>query len=321
MKYVFLILLLSNYVFSVSYVSEKTKQEAKNIFIEIYENKKDDKKNNTDEVYVYNVKNKDGISLINALKNIYDVKLSHIDNKVIIKSSKENLEKIKETLKSIDTKKKQVLVKISLIDTNKNLFDRLGINWKLKNESNLPQKALDFLQGKESLSNILMSSSEFLDINIDRLKEKGDIVIKNMPSILVLDGEKAVFKITNENIVSISKKENNNVFVSKEAGLIIELLAKIKENNSYEYVELSIKTEMSNFKSKSSKSQNIIETVINIKNGQNILVARLNSYSNNNIKTQNTIIADIPIIGSLFNYNTKNKSKREIFFEIEVKII
>ncbi len=81
-----------------------------------------------------------------------------------------------------------------------------------------------------------------------------------MPSIVVTDGAEGEFKITEEVIVGEEKQENDNTEkttytpIFKEAGIILKVTPTIGENNT---VFLKVKIEVSNFKLKKIKNENI----------------------------------------------------------------
>lgn len=317
-----LYIILATFNYSIEYINKDINTESKKLFINIYNEKNIKKVEEENNFYVYKLKNKESSEIIEILKSISNIKMSGIDNSIILYGADKEIHKIEEIIKKIDIKKKQVLVKMYIIDTNKNLFERLGFNWKLKDNLNLTQLASNLIQKNMSFGEILSIGGNFLDVDIDALKEKGDIVIKTIPSIVVLDGEKGLFKITNENFMYTSKNKKNNESVEKEAGIIINVTPKIKyTDNNDEYVLLNIKSELSSFKTKYSKSKNIIETVVSLKNNSSMFLGGLSSYNNSKSKSSTPIVSNIPIIGAFFTYNNKSKGKREVFIEIEVKII
>ena len=69
------------------------------------------------------------------------------------------------------------------------------------------------------------------------------------------------------------------------------------------------------------KKQNIIETVINIENNKSMFIGGSTSIVKDDTKSKTPILGDIPIIGSLFTYQTRGNVQREIYMELEAKII
>lgn len=140
---------------------------------------------------------------------------------------------------------------------------------------------------------------------------------------MVLDNEKGIFKITEEIMVGIknSTKKNSNEPIFKEAGLILNVTPKIKGSIYDKYIELDIKIEISNFKIKSAKKQNIINTTINIQNGKSMFIGGNTQLLKEESKSKTPILSDIPFLGMLFTYTTSNNVERELYIEIEAKIL
>ena len=275
-------------------------------------------KNNIN-IQVYSLKNKGSKELIEILKGLTNVKISGIDKKIILKGAENEILELIELIKKIDVPKEQVLIKATIIDTSKNLFDRLGFKWKLKTNNILSS----ILSGETTFTKILQNAGDILDFDLEALKENGDINIKAIPSIVVLDNEKGLFKITEEIMVGIknNSKKSSNEPIFKEAGLILNVNPKIKGSAYDKYIELDIKIEISNFKIKSAKKQNIINTIINIPNGKSMFIGGNTQLLKEEIKSKTPILSDIPFLGMLFTYETSNNVERELYIEIEAKIL
>lgn len=270
-------------------------------------------------IQVYTLKNKESKELVEILKGLTNVKISGIDKKILLKGSENEVLELIEIIKNIDIPKEQVLIKATILDTSKNLFDRLGFKWKLNTKNILS----NILSGETTFTNILQNAGDILDVDIDALKENRDINIKAIPSIVVLDNEKGIFKITEEIMVGIknSTKKNSNEPIFKEAGLILNVTPKIKGSIYDKYIELDIKIEISNFKIKSAKKQNIINTTINIQNGKSMFIGSNTQLLKEESKSKTPILSDIPFLGMLFTYTTSNNVERELYIEIEAKIL
>lgn len=321
-KALFIFLVFSNLCYA--YVNKKIEKEASDIFIPIYY--KNETKSNIvnkleikNEIYI--LKNKNATDIIPVITGINGVKVKGIDNFLILNGTTSDILNLKKIIEKIDTQKKQVLLKLNVIDTSKNLFDRLGFNWRFNNGSNFTGILADFVKGDLSFTNLIASSSKIFDINIDALKEKGEIILKSSPNIVVLDGGRGLFKITDENIIELNKKGKKTNLISREAGIILEVFPKIYNLDDVEYVQVKLKAEISNFHSKNIKKQNVIETVVNVKNKKNMFIGGSSSMIKDDTKSKTPFLADIPIIGSLFTYKNKSNMQREIYMEIEVSII
>ena len=123
--------------------------------------------------------NIDTSELIPKLKDINTSKITGLGKELILKGTMEEINELKYIIEKFDCPKKQIQIKATIIDTSDNLFERLGVDFSAgKNNDN---KASDFLgsfiDGNLSLSGLLKTGGNFLGINIDALKENGDIKI------------------------------------------------------------------------------------------------------------------------------------------------
>ncbi|WP_068449124.1 type II secretion system protein GspD [Caviibacter abscessus] len=282
--------------------------ENKNTFIPI-------SKKIQSNVEIYTLQNKQSSEIIEILKNITDIKITGLDNKIILKGSKDEISKVIDVIKKIDSKKSQILIKITIIDTSKNLFDALGFKWKF----NGTELIKNISGGNFSFSKLLQNSSDILGVNIEALKENGDINIKAIPSILVLDNEHGEFKITDEILVGFTNNSKSEVQtpITKEAGIIIDVKPKIKGEIFSKYVEINLKIEISNFKIKGSKKKNTINTVVNVLNGSSVFIGGNTQIQKEESKQKVPVLSEIPFIGALFTYTSSSNVEREMYIEVE----
>lgn len=314
--FILLFLLISKNLIA-NYVKKEHIDEANNKFIiinDINKNTKDKNKSINKKVYYLKLNNLNSSDLLKSLDIFENVKIKGQDNYLLINSNLEEFNEIKGIIEQIDIKKNQVLIKLNIIETTNNLFNRLGFSWKIKKDSNILSES--FKNGKLSLYNLLKQSGKILDIDIDALKHKGEIQLKTSPSIVVLDGSQANFRITDENFYNFNKKEN----FSKEAGIIIKVTPRIKWDK-YTYVELEIFSELSNFKTKQVKSKFIVDTKINVKNGATMFIASNYLHQTDNSFEKTPGFSEIPLFGTFFKKTSKGYIKKDIYLEIEVKII
>lgn len=265
-------------------------------------------KNKEKNIETYLVQNIDINEVITSLNGLYNVEVKKVGNELVLIGKKEDIKNLKNLLLKIDRKKRQILIKANIIETSSNLFDRLGFNWKLN------EKKVDI-----SLSNIFNLGGNFLGVDIDALKESGDIKIMSTPYIHVIDGKEGELKITEE--LSLSNgKENKPYFY--EAGLIFIVKPKIILKGYKEYIDIDIYSEMSNFKSNGkSKLKNIIKTNFLVRNNSSIFVGGINQESNKKSLSKTPFLGEIPIFGTFFRKKNNIKEKRDLYIEIEVSIV
>lgn len=257
-------------------------------------------------VETYMLQNINSEEVVSSLKDNFKVKLTKVGNQIVITGEKSEVKKIKELLYKLDKYKKQIYIKANIIETSSNLLDRLGFNWKLNTKSE-----------EISLSKIFNLGGNFLGVDIDALKENGDIFVQSSPAIYILDGKEGELKFTEE--IALSNGKEKPVFY--EAGLILNLKPKIIYKGYKEYIQIEIYTEMSNFKiNGKGKNKNALKTEFLVKNNSSIYIGTLEQKTTRNNTSKTPILGDIPIFGTLFRKKNNSFEKRDIYIEIEARI-
>lgn len=333
MKKLYIIYFLALLTFSKNkYVSDEEISKLKYIPIESSiktkainkgknEKKEENKKN--DDVYISTVKvfNIEAKDVVSSLSGINNTKIKNIENSIIISGKKNEVFNILELVHKLDKKKRQILVKINIIETSSNLFDRIGFNWKISNE-NQDSNILSFLDGKLSLANLFNLGGNFLGVDIDALKEKGEIIVKSTPALNIVEGSDGEIKITSEMILGLNKKKEEK-YTNYEAGMIIKINPRIRKRSFNEYIDLQIYTEMSNFKlfgNDRGKEKNVFNTNVMIKNNGSIFIGGLNERNIKKSEDGVKYLSDIPVFGNLFKRRNTTKEKRDIYIEVEASI-
>ena len=147
--------------------------------------------------------NIDSSEMIPKLKDISTAKIAGLGKELILKGTSEEINELKYIIKKFDQPKKQIQIKATIIDTSDNLFERLGVDFSggKNNDNKVSDFTGSFLEGNFSLSSLLKMGGSFLGINIDALKETGDIKIEAMPVLVILEGGEGELRVTEEVIV------------------------------------------------------------------------------------------------------------------------
>ena len=285
-------------------------------------NKKEEKKK-SDDIYISTVKvfNIESKELVSSLSGINGAKIKNVENSIIVSGKKNEVFSILELIHKLDKKKRQVLVKVNIIETSSNLFDRIGLNWKLGKE-NQDSNILSFLDGKLSLGNLFNLGGNFFGVDIDALKEKGEISIKSTPALNIVEGSDGEIKITSDMILGLKKRKEEK-YTNYEAGMIIKINPRIRKRSFNEYIELQIYTEISNFKlfgNDKGKEKNVFSTNVIVKDRGSIFIGGLKEKNVKKSEEGVKYLSDIPVFGNLFRKRNTTKEKRNIYIEVEASI-
>lgn len=285
------------------------------------------------------------------------VSISSGNNSIVLFGKGEAVYAAKNLIKKLDKRKKQVRVTAEIIDVKENLFEELGFNWAYDTQGRLSDKSSGIyletlISGTvDGLGEIMGSSINFiskfnsgkdvLDLTLTLLETTQDLTINALPSIILLNGETGVLKMTEEVIVGQDKEENTNndtvtyTPIFKEAGIILKVLPYIKEDNS---VYLDLNLEASDFKLKKSlkpsdinsgtfnadggsKISRNLQTKVRLKNNDVILIGGLKRKIDQKINSKVPILSEIPAVGILFRSKSSRLEHTDLYIKLKAEVI
>ena len=331
-----------------SQISQKNVLKEENIRYKDFYSKK---------IRLKNIDSKEIGEIINRVYgNIVDVLPIEKNNSVIITGNEKIVIEVDEFIKDIDREIKQVRITSQIFDVTENLFEELGFDWLYSSSGNIEKNsgtdigllgnssvegAGSILSSGISLIRQFNSGSDILGMGLNLLQSTQDLVITAMPSIVVTDGAEGEFKITEEVIVGEEKQENDNTEkttytpIFKEAGIILKVTPTIEEDG---IIFLKIKIEVSNFKLKKVKNENIaedtgtynsnggskigrsIETIVKMRSGETIFIGGLKRSATYDINSQVPLLGDVPVLGVFFKNKEIKKEKTDIYVRLKVDI-
>lgn len=320
------------------------------------------KEENFREIYSKRIKlkNVNSKEIEEMIKNIYgdivDTIALEKNSSIVVTGNEKLVGEIEDFIKDIDRDIKQVRITSQIFDVTENLFEELGFDWLYSSSGNIDKNsgtdigilgnssvegAGTVLSSGISLIRQFNSGSDILGMGLNLLQSTQDLVITAMPSIVVTDGAEGEFKITEEVIVGEEKQENDNTEkttytpIFKEAGIILKVTPTIGENNT---VFLKVKIEVSNFKLKKIKNENItedtgtynsnggskigrsIETTVKMRSGETIFIGGLKRSATYDINSQVPLLGDVPVLGVFFKNKEIKKEKTDIYVRLKVDI-
>jgi len=305
------------------------------------------------------------------VKNVLESALREVEvaafdklNMVIIKGAVSNMIPAKKLIEDLDTPLKQVRITAQILDVEDNLFEDLGFDWYYSSNGKFPEGtssadkgvggAFDGIGAVEGVGNVYNTSigllksfnggEDILGLSINMLQANNDLSISAVPSVIIVNGEEAEFKITEEVIVGNEEVEEDNDITRttplfEEAGLIFKVKPTIREGiNEEDTILLSVDTEVSNFKLKTdtsgdeinngtfndeggSKQMRNIKTRVSVQSGESIFIGGLKRAEVVNLVSKIPLLGDLPGIGFLFRKETVKNTTRDIFIKVKAEIV
>ncbi len=278
-------------------------------------------------------------------------------NMVILKGTSSNLIPAKKLIEDIDVPLKQVRITAQILDVTDNLFEQLGFDWSYDGDgtatSNSTTAGLNTVSGAttQGLGSVYTSTLDLVrsfnsgedvfGLSINMLQSTQDLAISAVPSIVVLNGEEAEFKITDEVIVGTEETEDDNDNTTttplfEEAGIIFKVKPIIREGvDGADTLILTIDSELSNFnldglsstttgtynEDGGSKSQRNILTTVSVKSGESLFIGGLKRAEVTNTTSKVPLLGDLPFIGFLFRSEDVSNEMRDVFIKIRAEVV
>lgn len=286
-----------------------------------------------------NANNKASSILSNAGSMLFDDRT----NTLIIRDKKSNIDELKNFVKNIDVKTKQIMIQARIVITTNSDVNSLGVNWgvrkgdispNLGNIATTNTKSGSIMQTLLPSSNLagnhlgriafgfLSSANVVLDLELAALEVEGLSKIVSSPQIITTDRNTAIIK-SGEQIPYQKTDKNGNVEVEfKDALLSLEVTPKIANSD---LVGLKLKINKDNPGQRVGENfaieTNYIETEVFVKNGDTLVIGGVMTDTELESISKVPFFGDIPVLGNLFKRKEKSKKNFELVVFITPKIL
>lgn len=245
----------------------------------------------------------------------------------------ENLDKIASFLTDVEEgSKRQVLIQAHIMEVTLNDALSMGIDWTaIVNRTSNFSIAQSLIPSTLSDARVIrVSAGNSSSIMLDAMKEQGNVNMLSSPKITALNNQKAVIKLTTKEVSWVQTKttatssNGSDTFTMTpqidEVGIFLDVTPQIGQDGSIVmqiHPSVSEKRSMSESPDKSSTKPVIdvreIDTMVDAKVGETIVIAGLISDKLNEVKRSVPLLGDIPYLGgALFSYNKQERTKTEL---------
>lgn len=242
-------------------------------------------------------------------------------NSLILAGDKTNIDILKALIKSLDIKKPQVYVKVKIVEISETKGKELGLEYGLRGFNKYSSTTLtSFSSSFNSTSNSAFDFSEFstygfdlssmikgisLGATINFLKENEVLDLISEPSILCLNNKESSIYVGETKSFKTGQTTNEMGTTESYKREDIGLKLKVKPRISNEKVILEIDTILEDAKETSSTanvdtSKKEIKTVAILNNAETVVIGGLKKSKSIKSESKLPILADIPILGTLF---------------------
>ncbi|MEI8632318.1 hypothetical protein P4S72_10595 [Vibrio sp. PP-XX7] len=176
-----------------------------------------------------------------------------------------------------------------------------------------------------SAATILIQDFNHFFARIRALETDGDASLVANPSILTIENQPAVIDFNHTAFIQSTGERVANV-TSLTAGTSLQVVPRLIDNESSHLIQLSLDIEDGNIEYKPNQStptvqKGTISTQAIIQAQRSLVVGGFKVEKNNQQYQKIPLLGDIPGLGKLFTYSSKNQSKRERLFIITPRIV
>lgn len=244
----------------------------------------------------------------------------------------ENLDKIASFLTDVEEgSRRQVLIQAHIMEISLKDYFSMGIDWKyiFDKTTNLTLAQALVPATPANIFKISAAGNDFA-VLLDAMKEQGNVNMLSSPKITALNNQKAVIKLTTKQVSWVSSKTTQNNAIGgqdtytttpqiDEVGIFLDVTPQIGPDNS---ITMQIHPSVSEIKEISSSPDKTstkpvidireIDTMVDAKAGETIVIAGLISDKLNETKRGVPFLGDIPYLGAIFSYNKQERTKTEL---------
>lgn len=258
---------------------------------------------------------------------------------ILVTDFSENLDKIASFLADVEEgSKRQVLIQAHIMEVSLKDTFSLGINWESVIDKATNMKLAQVLiPGSTSVATALSNnafkfsaSGRDFSAVLDAMKEQGNVNMLSSPKISALNNQKAVIKLTTKEVSWVSTKTTQNNAIGgqdtftttpqiDEVGIFLDVTPQIGQDGSIImqiHPSVSEIREVSTSPDKTSTKPVInvreIDTMVDAKAGETIVIAGLISDRLSETKHSVPLLGDIPYLGMLFSFSNQERTKSEL---------
>ncbi|WP_206951731.1 type III secretion system outer membrane ring subunit SctC [Trinickia acidisoli] len=266
-------------------------------------------------------------------------------NSVIVRDVPEHMQQYAQLIAALDARPRLIEVGLTIIDIDESALDSFGVDWRLHtpngdfqfgNGSNPPlsfsgnteagQTGTTTPTGMALTASIGGAMRNYLLSRINALQQTGKARTLSKPMILTLDNNEAILENLTEFYVQVSGYQDSSLY-GITTGTSVKVTPRIIDDAGKPGVMMSIDIDDGQLSSTLTVSsvpavleRNIVTKAM-IDEGKSLLIAGFNDDSLTNNKSGVPLLSDIPWIGNLFKYTTKNGERTDRFYLLTPRVV
>jgi general secretion pathway protein D len=273
-------------------------------------------------------------------------------NSLVITASKEDFTTLKQVIEALDKRRRQVFVEALIMEITTDKQRQFGIEWRTTSDftkkglqgiggtnfGNINAVAENPLNAPQGLAVgvvdgiISFGGKDFLNLGglLHALQTETGVNILSTPNILTTDNEKAEIVVA-QNVPFVTGQSQNTggttltTIERRNIGITLRIKPQISESDA---VKLSVYQEISSISpTQLDKAKDLItftrsvDTTVVVSDGQNVVIGGLIRDDLNDVENKVPLLGDVPLLGWLFKYKSKQKQKTNLLVFLTPHII
>ena len=268
---------------------------------------------------------------ISNFLNVYEqnIKFEFIKTSktLLVKSKEDEFKSIYNMIQSIDTLPKQLKLKITILDTNLDKLRELGSDTSFLNLSNNSNFFFNLISYPFQVKNTLDVQDSKGFYSFLKLLDKKEISeFVSTPTLTLSDEKQTIFNVVDNvpfksgtvTVDDIDTKTTES-YEYKDVGTQITITPHIyKNNNCYIDLELNVSNVVSDSGNLIRTSKKYVKQNFYLPTNKLFVLTGLNKKEIIETHSEVPLLADIPFLGWLFKYDTKNQNKSNLSVVFEL---
>ena len=252
-------------------------------------------------------------------------------NSLIICDARDNVDRIIEQIKKVDSTPKQIVIEVVIINVKLDDSTEIGVNWNFDSDNptiTYDQTLIDTLAGAATRGMDFGFINNSIDLTIHALQEVRDVEILSSPKILVLSGQQASIQTIEEiPYTELSETSEGGSLTStqfKEVGVTLTVTATIMDDNK---ILLNVAPEQSVNTGRTEGGNTVpivdsrkAQTTLLMNDGQVAVLGGLRSQEIRQSHNKIPLLGDLPLIGFLFSNDSEEIVNSELIVFISPHI-
>jgi type III secretion protein C len=267
-------------------------------------------------------------------------------NSVIVRDVPEHMPQYAQLISGLDSRPRLIEVGLTIIDIDESALDSFGVDWRLHtpngdfqfgNGANPPltfnagtseagQTGAATPLGMALTASIGGALRNYLLTRINMLQQTGKAQTLSKPMILTLDNNQAILENLTEFYVQVAGYQDSSLY-GITTGTSVKVTPRIVDDGGKPGVMMSIDIDDGELNNSLTVTQvpavierNIVTKAM-IDEGKSLLIAGFNNDALSTNKTGIPWISDIPWIGNLFKYTSKNGTRTDRFYLLTPRVV